>query len=206
MTFEFETNQNMFQYNIPQFNDNISEKSCKMNETQKKEYEELARKRNYFLEMMKLMTNKMTQSQSLTPNKLFKNYNDNQNEKNINNTQEINNTNKIITSKTYNNDNHTTKYTTIINKKNNVNNSDKKPIGLSNQNNIFLNSYYRTPNKNDNNTIINNRNSNLSNNKIYSIIDTKDNKKQQQNYDETAKTNKNIVQNTNDFLDDLFDD
>ena len=60
-----------------------------MNETQKKEYEELARKRNYFLEMMKLMTNKMTQSQSLTPNKLFKNYNDNQNEKNINDTQEI---------------------------------------------------------------------------------------------------------------------
>ena len=41
----------------------LSEISSKMEGPQRKEYEELARKRQYFFQMMTLMTNKMTQSQ-----------------------------------------------------------------------------------------------------------------------------------------------
>ena len=98
-----------------------------------------------------------------------------------------------------------------MNNNNNINNTEKKTSGIINQNNAFLNSYYRTPNKTDTNSIYNNRNANLSNNKIYSIVDTKENKNQQ-NYEDLSKNNNNIYQNqnininNNQILDDLFDD
>ena len=59
--------------------------------------------------------------------------------------------------------------------------------------------------------MFNNRNSNLSNNKVYTIVDTKNNNNIsnniQPNYSEMSKVNNNIFQNQNQnqFLDDLFD-
>ena len=215
--------KNTFQFNFPQFPENLSEISSKMSDSQRKEYEEMAKRTQFFSEMYKLMTARMAESQQIHPTNLFKDLNGNQghnNSNNTNNNQSINDKEKIINSKTFNKDNHSMKYTNATSNNSNnminnkINNSEQKQMvmGISNKNNTFLNSYYKTPNKKESNPIFNNNN-NFSNNKIYSIIDTKNNNtnnnNNKQNYDGMPKinNNNNILQdpNQNKFLDDLFD-
>ena len=214
-----------FPFNFPQFPENISEISSKMSEPQRKEYEDLIKRTQFFSEMYKLMSDRMAQSQQIVPTNLFKDFNENQHQRNANNnnSQGNNDKDKIINSKTFNKDNHTMKYTSATsNNKDNMmmnnylSNTEQKVKGISNKNNTFLNSYYKTPNKNESNSFFNNKNNNLSNNKIYSIIDTTSNKNNnngnnnnnnKQNYEGMSKMNNNILQdpNQNKFLDDLFD-
>ena len=219
--------KNSFPFNFPKFPENISEISSKMSEPQRKEYEDLIKRTQFFSEMYKLMSDRMAQSQQIVPTNLFKDFNENQNQRNANNnnnSQGNSDKDKIINSKTFIPDNHIMKFTSAINNNkdnmminNNISNTEQKVKGISNKNNSFLNSYYKTPNKNESNSFFNNKNNNLSNNKIYSIIDTTSNKNNnngnnnnnnnKQNYEGISKVNNNILQdpNQNKFLDDLFD-
>ena len=227
---------NMDEFQIPIFDNNISEATSQMNENEKKEYEELAKKRQYLYNLMQMMNNRMIQSQNFNPNQI--NYNkikENQNSETNKNPQKNNNINNNDNNMNINlDDKDLSKSNKLIennsisnynpnknNEKNNQENNifvERHEIKQSMENTNFITdtSIYK---KDDKKIQINNKNEKESKDKD-SINDNKicndysnirihtiiDIKKKSNNNNEQFKKNLDILQNDKHVLDNLFEE
>ena len=224
---------NMDEFQIPIFDNNISEATSQMNENEKKEYEELAKKRQYMYNLMQMMNNRMIQSQNFNPNQNnYSKIKDNQNSEINKNPQKNNNINNNVNINL--NDKDLSKNNKLIENNSSSNYNPNKNNERNNQgNNIFVarheikqsmentNFIIDTSNyKNDDKKKqINNKNENeskdkdsindnkicndYSNIRIHTIIDIK--KKPNIN-NEQFKKNLDILQNDKHVLDNLFEE